>query len=262
MQGAGHKNLKISDYKEFTDLSDRFEAMFKKDFGKPADHEGQYYVYTYAMMPNKIRKIKINNVKADTLFNNCYNMFYDYEIQEPKEVSFSSHNKNITGQHIKSDYLSAITSFTELDKIYILDLKETIKEKVVKGWVMHDLIHELIDAPLDVAGDTFVVALSYYLELSKHFCKDLWSDYRFIIVNSRLISPLLKRNFLEYEEQISSVNKAELTADLVAATKKIMEGKTIKPEYIRDLRNAYNLSAKRRVENLSDFLRGYDRLSA
>ena len=74
------------------------------------------------MMPNKIRKIKINNVKADTLFNNCYNMFYNYEIQEPKEVSFSSHNKNITGQHIKSDYLSAITSYTDLDKIYILDL--------------------------------------------------------------------------------------------------------------------------------------------
>ena len=37
---------------------------------------------------------------------------------------------------------------------------------------MHDLIHELIDAPLDVVGDTFVAALSYYLELSKHFCKD------------------------------------------------------------------------------------------
>ena len=255
-------NLRISDYEEFTDLNDRFEAMFKKDLGKPAEHEGLYYVYTYAMMPNKIRKSKINNVKVDTIFNNCYNMFYNYEIKEPKKVSFSSHHKITTELPINSDYLSAISSYTALDKIYKLDLKETTKEKVVKSWVMHDLIHELIDAPLDVAGDTFVVALSYHLELSKRLWKDLWSDYRFIIVNSRLISPVLKSNFLEYEKQIRQVSKADLAADLVSVTNQIMEGKTIKPEYIKDLRNAYNLSAKRKVQNLSVVFRGYDRLSA
>ena len=236
--------------------------MFNQDFGKPADHQGMYYVYAYAMMPNKIRKIKINNVSVDTLLNNCWNMFYVFEIQEPKEVSFSSCQKNITEQPVNSDYLSAISSYTALDKTYILDLKETDKEKAVKSWVMHDLIHELIDAPLDVVGDTFVVALSCHLELSKRLWKDLWSDYRFIIVNSRLISPVLRNNFLEYEKQISSLNKTDLTIDLVSATNQIMEGKTIKSEHIKDLRNAYNLSAKGRVQNLSVAFRGTDRLSA
>ena len=108
----------------------------------------------------------------------------------------------------------------------------------------------------------FVVALSCHLELSNHIWKDLWSDYRFIIVNSRLISPILKRNFLEYEKQIRSINKVDLIADLDSATNRIMEGKTIKSEYIKDLRNAYNLSAKRRVQNISVVFGGYDRLSA
>lgn len=253
--------MKISDYKEFTDLCSRFEAMFNKDFGKPADHEGLYYIYTYALMPGKIRKSKINNIKVDTLFNNCWNMYYHYEIQEPRKISFSSHQEIDTKQPINPDYLSAISSYTALDKIYILNLNESDKEKAVKIWVMHDFIHQLIDAPLDVVGDTFVVAVSYHLELTKRAWKDLWSDYRFIIVNSRLIGPTLKNNFLEYEKQISALNKADLTADLVSATNQIMEGKTIKPEYIKDLRSTYNLSATRVVQNLS-FLRGSDRLPA
>lgn len=213
-------------------------------------------------MPNKIRKIKINNITADTLFNNCWNMFYTYGIPDPKHISFPTCQNNTYDQPVNTGYLSAIKSYTALDKIYDLDLKKNDIEKAVKFWVMHDLIHEVIDAPLDVAGDTFVVALSYHLELSKRLRKDLWSDYRFVIVNSRLISPIIKNNYLEYEKQISSINKVELLVELASATDQIMDGKTLNSEYIENIRSAYDLCARRRVQNLCVVFRGCDRLSA
>lgn len=252
-------NLKLSECKEFEDLRQRFEAMFKKDLGKPADHEGMYYVYAYTMMPNKIRKVKINGINADTLFNNCYNMFYNYGLGDLGSVRFLACPGNACDQSVGARYLSSLESYTELNKIYDLALESKVKEANVKSWVMHDLIHDLIDAPLDVVGDAFVVALSCHLELGQSTRTNLWNDYRSIIVNSRLISPRLKNNFFEYEKQISSTNKKHLLGELVGMTNEIIDGKTLNPQYIANMRSAYNLCAQKWVQDLKVTFKGYDR---